>query len=462
MRARHSRWTGPRRASGAVPLLSFLLAVAILPCAGTPVAAQDARVLTAEESVRRGLEHSARVREARAGADAARAVWQLERAELLPDLVAEASFTRLSDDVVDASFMIPGLDTALTLLPVERDRTHTELRLEQPLFAGFRLRNQARAAAHAADAAALAAEQASADVALEIRHAYWGLHEAAAVLEATETALAQVERHLQDVRNRVEAGAALPRDLLAAETRHGEVLLERVEAENALRVGRLELNRLVGLPLDTPVEPADEVAPGEALPPAEDLETITARAIEGRPEILGLERDVLAARARAAAARGHWLPHLALVARYVYARPNAYFFTEQDRFHSNWEVGVSARWGIFEGGRRPALAREADASLEQAEARLAGSREAAVVEVARQYLEVRRAAEALEVAGRAVRSAEESFRVARAQFTEGAALSADVLDAEQASRSARARRARAGAEYAVARARLLNAEGRVW
>jgi outer membrane protein TolC len=61
-----------------------------------------------------------------------------------------------------------------------------------------------------------------------------------------------------------------------------------------------------------------------------------------------------------------------------------------------------------------------------------------------------------------VRSAEESFRVARAQFTEGAALSADVLDAEQASRSARARRARAGAEYAVARARLLNAEGRVW
>ena len=84
-----------------------------------------------------------------------------------------------------------------------------------------------------------------------------------------------------------------------------------------------------------------------------------------------------------------------------------------------------------------------------------------MVEVTRQVLEVRRATEAVDVAGRSVRSAEETFRVAGEQFAEGAALSADVLDAEQALRRARARQVRALADYAIARAALLASEGRV-
>jgi outer membrane protein TolC len=66
------------------------------------------------------------------------------------------------------------------------------------------------------------------------------------------------------------------------------------------------------------------------------------------------------------------------------------------------------------------------------------------------------------VAEENVREAEESFRIVSNQFEEGMALSADVLDAEEALRRARARRADALADKAIAEAAVLNALGRVW
>ncbi len=105
---------------------------------------------------------------------------------------------------------------------------------------------------------------------------------------------------------------------------------------------------------------------------------------------------------------------------------------------------------------------EARARLAAAEARLADMREQVAVNVAREQLEVLRAREAVSVAAGNVSSASESFRVARQQYGEGAALTSDVLDAEQAYRQAEANRAGALADYAIARAALLDALGRVW
>ena len=438
--------------------LHAILVVLTLFQAPLPASGQEVRPLTEEESVRLGLERSAGLRAVQADADAAHAVHDEARGALLPTLRASATYTRLSDNVPDAEFMLPGSQTTVTLLPTERNRYHTELTLEQPIFSGFRLRNEVRATAHEAAASDLVAEQERADVAFEIRRAYRELQAAMAVREAVDAAVLDVERHLEDVRNRLEEGAALTRDLLAAETRHAEVLLEWVEAANAVRVGTLELNRLIGLPLATPVEPVDAVVVVEPLESESDL---AARIVEARPDLRAMGEEVAALDRRLRAATGEWLPDLTLVGRYVYARPNQYFFLDQEVFRPNWEVGLSASWGLWEGGRRPARTRQVRARLDATGARLASAREAAMVEVTRQVLEVRRATEAVDVAGRSVRSAEETFRVAGEQFAEGAALSADVLDAEQALRRARARHVRALADYAIARAALLASEGRV-
>jgi outer membrane protein len=415
-----------------------------------------AQTLTAEESVRRGLAHSARVRAAEADAEAAGARAREARAGLLPALRAQGSYTRLGGDIPDLDFTLPGLDTTFTFLDIERNRYVGELSLEQPLFAGGRLRAGHRATMREAAAAEWLAEEARADVALEVRRAYWTLHGALAGLEATEAALAQVEAHLRDVRRRYEEGAVLRADLLSAETRRSEVLLERVETGNAVRVARLELNRLLGLPPESEVSP---VAPEavEPLPPS--AEGLAGVAVVSRPELRALEEQVAALRAQESVARGGRLPEMAFVSRYIHARPNPYAFTEQDQFRGTWEAGVSLRWGLWEGGAQDARAAGARARRLAAEARLEDAVERARVDVARHYLEARRADEALDVARQVVEQATEALRVTREQFVEGAALSAQVLEAEAAYRGALAREARAVAERAIARAMLLRALG---
>jgi outer membrane protein len=123
---------------------------------------------------------------------------------------------------------------------------------------------------------------------------------------------------------------------------------------------------------------------------------------------------------------------------------------------------VTGQWSIWEGGRQSAQTAEARSRVDAAAAMLAEAREQVAVEIARQQLEVRRARAAAAAAETHLQQAEESFRVTRQQYDEGAALSAEVLDAEQSLRRARARRMVALADYEIARAAVRRTTGEVW
>lgn len=435
------------------------LLISLCTLLSTDLRAQDPDALTPEEGVQMALEEHGLLRSAEAQAREARAAYQQARSAWWPSISSQASYTRLSDNIPPIGGQLPGIDTTFTIAPIELNRFHTEISVEQPLFTGFQRGSRIRAAERRAEAADEDVAQQRADVALEVRQAYWTLAQAQARRNALETSLEQVEVHLQDVRNRLEAGAALESHVLAAETRRSEVRLDQLEAEQAVQAARLELNRLIGASGGISVYPQTEV---DMESMAESPKELTAEALDEHPELSALREQIGAFEAELRATRWQWLPEAVLTGRYVYARPNQYFFAEQDRFHGSWEAGVVFRWELWDGGRRAAETDQAEARLQGAEARLDYRREQLEVEITRRYLDVESAREAVELARQNVRQAEESFRVARQQFEAGAALSADVLEAEAALRAAQSREAEALATYAIARATLLNALGRVW
>src|SRR5690606_20968974 len=167
-----------------------------------------------------------------------------------------------------------------------------ELSIEQPLFTGGRITYQTRAAARRADAAEQLAQQERVDVAFEIRSAFWNLYGALALEEATDAAVAYMDELVEDVENRFEVGAALMSDVLSARARRSEVLLERVEARNLVRTGRLELAQLIGLPLDSEIDPAP-VAPLDP-PPAASTEPM----VPSTPRIRALMDEVVSIQAQ--------------------------------------------------------------------------------------------------------------------------------------------------------------------
>lgn len=434
------------------------LAMALAVGIGGSASAQSTRLLTEDESVRLGLERNAQLRAVRSDAAEAQAALGEARSARLPSVDARASYTRLSDNIPEAEFTLPGIDSTFTLLPAEVNRYHSEVSVEQPIFTGFRISNQIRAARHQAEAATFQARQEEADVAFQIREAYWRLYQATAIRDAMDVALANVEGYVREISSRVAAGTALRGDLLSVQTRRSEVRLEQIEADNAARVAELELNRLIGAPLGAEVLPQDEPQ-ADSFP---SLESLTEQVVAEHPQMNALEEQVEALDAQVRATQGAWLPDVAATGRYVYARPNQYFFLEQDEFRGSWEAGLVLRWSLFDGGRRSAETRGARARLESARARLQDVRERVDVALRRQYLEAERAQRAAEVADESVEDARESLRVARRLYEEGMALSSQVLDAEQAYRQAQTRRAQAMADREIARAALLNAVGQVW
>lgn len=422
----------------------------------SPAGAQPVVELTATEAVERGLEHNVRLAASRAEAGEAQAALRQTRGGRLPTLQATGSATRLWN-VPEVEFDFPGLDDTFDFFQIPRTQVFSEVSLEQPLFTGFRLHNQVRAAASRAEAASLLATQDEADVAFEIRAAYAALQQALAVCEAAQSALTAVEEHVRRVRALLAEGAVLRMDLLAAQTRRSEVQLDRLDAENAVQVSRLELNRLIGLPLTTDIVAVDEPTPPAPLA----LDLLVTEAIETRPQLLAMAEQARALEAEVAASRGAWLPEVGAVGRYVHARPSPVNILQQDEFHGHWEVGLTARWRILDFGR-PAATAGAQARLAAARARLADAEQVVAVQVTRRYLEAQRSIEALEVATQHVAEAEESFQVVQAQFAEGAALPAQVLEAEQVLRAAQARLAQAAADVSVAQAAVLNVIGQVW
>ena len=424
-----------------------------------PVAAQP---LTLDDAVRRGLEHSASLAMTRAQETEARAASRQAGAALQPSIKTLASYTRLSDNIPEISFsgdFLPDFDSTFTLAPIELNRMYSEISIEQPVFSGMRLKNQTRAAKLSATASSLEVDQQEAAVAFQVRQAYWQLFQALAMRDAVSESITQIQAHLDDATRRREAGMALENDVLAAQTRLTEVQLERVEVDHAVRLARLNLNRLTGIPLDVELELS---TPPDATVTPQSYEDLLSLAFEAQPGIKALETQITGFEAQLDATRGAWFPTVALNGRYVYARPNQYFFIDQNEFKGTWEAGVVFRWDLWNGNARSAEVQQARARLDGARARLQAGEEQLSVDVTRRYLETQRATAATEVAQRHLAAAEETFRLVQQQYNEGAALAIQVLDAEQALRLARARRLQALADLAVSDAALLEVLGKVW
>jgi outer membrane protein len=229
------------------------LLLSLLWCSvAASAAAQSVRVLSVDEGVEMALRHSREVRIAQRQVDESAARYGEARTLRLPALATQATYQRLSPNVPDFSVSLPPgmpFEGDMLLSPAIHNRYNLQLSVQQPLFTGYRIQNSIRASERGVDVAEQELERVEAETAFRVQEAYWNLFKAQGLREIVERAERQVEAHLRNVRNLREAGLATDSDLLSVQTRQAEIGLKRVEAENTVRLARLNLNHLTGLPL---------------------------------------------------------------------------------------------------------------------------------------------------------------------------------------------------------------------
>jgi len=316
---------------------------------------------------------------------------------------------------------------------------------------GERKARQAKAGALAEGARAMEGRT-RADLVFEVYRAYYGLLRDREALAVAEGEVARCREHLRLAEELHRAGAVPLLDVLRARVLAADAEVSKIRAEAEAEVARGSLNTLLGRSPESPLEVVTrQREDGEEVLPS--LEEALASASTHRPEVAEAETGRRAALSRLTEARSAYFPAVRLEASA--GRLDDRFFP---RDH-DWAVGVSLSLPLFTGFSRGHEARRASLELLQAGEVERGT----VLAVRREAFEAFQRAEearaAREAVGNLVRRAEESLRMARERYAEGAGTAADLLDAEANLRAALLQEVEARFDFRIARAGLLRAAG---
>lgn len=338
--------------------------------------------------------------------------------------------------------------------------TSARLELTQPFWRGSGREVvqaallQARAAATEAEAAA---ERTASQIIRDVLVAWWQLWLAEETLRIEEEALDLARRQRDEAQRKVELGAAAPVSVLTFETRVAEreesvasALRQRRERALALaaQLGTVEREVAAGEPSWAPVE----------IP---DPETARRLAVERAPEVREAEAALAAANTRVEPTVDPFRPRLDLQGfAEVGGLSSIYAGFEGNPFA--WVAGVNL---IFETPlgttRYRAAASQARLAVQEADRRLAQARLMAESGIDAERARLESAQERVGLARRTLEVAQAQLRAEQRKYEIGTATPIEVLQAEEAVRTARLRLATAEVELRSAEAAIEHLTGRL-
>ena len=414
--------------------------VVIVALAASAARAQEP--LTLDAALAEAERASPDLAQSRARLEQARAAVGRARAGHLPQVRAQGTYTRNSDEVTLA---LPGISATIQ----ERDQLGAQLDLTQAIFAP-RLWWAVSGAKAGARAAEETAEAARRELRLGVAQAYYGASSAAQAVAIQERQLATAQAHERDARVQVEAGVAARITLLRAGVERARAEQDLGRARNQLASARSALAALlgrseaVGEPLAAPPPPG--------LPA--DLAGLEGEALRRRPELRAAGEAVAAADAGRKAANARYLPTLGGFGQARWTSSAGLAGKEE-----SWAAGLALSWDLLDGGLREADRREARGRLAEAEASRAGVANKALDEVRRARLDLESARANRTKAEEQAALARENQRLVEASFRAGASTSLEATDANAALATSELAVVTEGLASDLAALRLLRAAG---
>ncbi|BBO66393.1 transporter [Desulfosarcina alkanivorans] len=368
------------------------------------------------------------------------------RSAMLPFLGAEASYTRLDEELSFA--MGP---QSLTFM--DRDQYKAGLVIRQPIFTGGRLDAARKASQYSRDAQAQENRALEEEVVFQVTRAYRTAQLAEAFQGVAVEAVDLLEMHEHDVAILVEKGANPEIDLLRTRTELANARKELNGADNAVDLAYSALKHLLSIPLTESVKLTEALALSPR--PEADLSSLTELALSQRPELSAIDSKVAAAEQALKAAKGEYLPTIALEGRYEYMEGDFRDLEGGD----HWTVGIGAQLPLWNWGKTAAKVREARSQRAQVSIQRDKTTDRIRLEVRQAFLNIGKAEKNIDAAESALKTAKEAYRQARARYRAGEGTNTDVLDVRTALSRAEANHTQALFDYNVALAALHRAVG---
>jgi outer membrane protein TolC len=187
------------------------------------------------------------------------------------------------------------------------------LRAEQPVFSGGKIVSAYKMSLTGKDIARLNRHLVQSEIIVETDEAYW-LHLKAVESQKVAIAFREVANELlRNVENACRAGLKTKNDALKVQIQVNRAELQLQQAGNAIRLSRMNLCRIMGLPLVSEIELAESLDGN----PAEVSRTTDFTA---RPEYSILEKQIELKNQQVKLVRSDFLPNVGIIANYGYMR----------------------------------------------------------------------------------------------------------------------------------------------
>lgn len=259
-----------------------------------------------------------------------------------------------------------------------------------------------------------------------------------------------------DVRAAQARGMASRNDVLKVGVKKDEAELQLQQAENGQRLARMNLCRLIGLPLTTAIEvlpPAASPQAGISLPM--EMDSID---VSQRPESSLLDMKNQLAEQKVRLERSEFLPQVGVVAGYNYLyglKLNGNRLLDGGNFGALLNVSIP----IYHFGEGRNKIRAVRMEAEQARVEQQDLLEQMRLEATREANNLSEAQQELLVTTRGLDQAAENLRVARKSYDVGMESLSDLLEAQTLFQQARARQVEARCKLSLSVARYRKATG---
>lgn len=304
--------------------------------------------------------------------------------------------------------------------------------LTQPVYMGGKIIAMNRLTEYAEEANRALRDNKVQDVMYAVDAAYWQVVSLRAKQKLAVSYVALLDSLRHDVQCMLEQGVATRADLLSVEVKLNEANVDLTKVDNGMVLSRMALAQLCGLPVDTPVEPADTepAAACEAVGPVAtdyNMADVFAR----RDDLRALGYAVKAGDQEARVAMSSMLPNLAVIGSYEFSNPNM-FNGFKKRFSGAFSVGAMLTIPIWHWGGNYNKYRAAKSEALVRRLQLEDAREMVTLQVKQSAFRTREALKTRTMTQSNMAKADENLRQARLSFREGMMTPDDVMAAQTA------------------------------
>lgn len=275
-------------------------------------------------------------------------------------------------------------------------------------------------------------------VVFEVSQSFYAYNLARESVKVADSASETAQTVHSAVEARVENGLATQPEFLQAKQQLAQAQFNLEKARGAERDALVDLMNSIGLSPSVPIRIADSFAGSVGLDLETPLASLVMRALSRRPDLVVSLAKVRAAEDKIKAIKASYFPQINALANVGYGMERTSLGTNSfDSSAPTFGAVLAFEWPVFDGFLRDRSLQAARAELEAASAQLEETRDEAIRQVWKSYIDLRTAIRSGTAAAALLKSSQSAYDAVLASFKLGLTTYTDVVTNETKLTSAR-------------------------